>query len=131
MDYKTGKVDAKKLTFKAENLDELFQKPEHSQLIQLLCYVYLYQNSNHPLLIPTQEFQCGIIAFQELFKQNDEYICYAQIDKDKSLTNKILHVFEVHLKQLFSSILDTKTAFCQTNEAENCIYCDYKNICGK
>ena len=38
-------------------------------------------------------------------------------------------MFEEKLKQIFSAILDEKTAFCQTNDADNCKYCDYKAIC--
>jgi hypothetical protein len=130
LDYKTGKVNAKKLQCKADDFATVFSEPENSQLFQLLCYTYLYQHSEHTSLVSTDEIQCGIIAFQELYKQNEEYICYAQIDKNQVLTNEILRLFEEHLKQLFSSILDKKTPFCQTNEPEkNCVYCDYKGIC--
>jgi len=129
LDYKTGKVEAKKLSCSRENLNEIFQKPEYHQLFQLLCYVWLYQNCHLPSLVLTNEFQCGIIAFQELYKQNDVYIYFAEIDKDKVLSDDILLLFEEHLELLFSSILDEKTAFCQTDDLESCKYCDYKGIC--
>jgi hypothetical protein len=129
LDYKTGKVDAKKLQCITEDFATIFSEPEKSQLFQLLCYTYLYQHSDLSSLVSTDEIQCGIIAFQELYKQNEEYICYAQIDKNKVLTNEVLQMFEENLKQLFSSILDAKTPFCQTFDIENCKYCDYKGIC--
>jgi len=131
LDYKTGRVDAKKLKCKAEALEEIFTKPDYSQLFQMLCYAFLYQHSNHPELIQTAEIQCGIIAFQELYQQNDIYIHYAEIDKEQILTQEVLQLFEDYLKQLFSAILDEKTAFYQTEKEENCKYCDYKNICNK
>jgi len=129
LDYKTGKVDAKKLKCKIEEFEELVQKPEYSQLFQLLCYAWLYQNSGHSSLVPTQVFQCGIVAFQEIYKQNGENICYAEIDNNSILSNDFLLVFEGFLKQLFLSILDEHTAFCRTENLENCTYCDYKDIC--
>ncbi|MCL1850793.1 MAG: PD-(D/E)XK nuclease family protein [Bacteroidetes bacterium] len=130
LDYKTGKVDAKKLQCCTEDFETVFTNPENSQLFQLLCYACLYKNSHHLSLVPANEFQCGIISFQEIYQQNADYICYAKIDKVQILTDKILQMFEDSLKQLFSSILDEKTPFCQTNDPEkNCVYCDYKGIC--
>jgi hypothetical protein len=129
LDYKTGKVEAKKLQCKAEKFDTIFTTSDYPQLFQLLCYAYLYQNSNHPALIQTAEIQCGIIAFQELYQQNSQYIHYAEIDKEQILTNELLQGFEVQLKLLFSAILDEKTAFSQTNDTKNCEFCDYKTIC--
>ncbi|MCL2290683.1 MAG: PD-(D/E)XK nuclease family protein [Bacteroidetes bacterium] len=129
LDYKTGKVEAKKLQCKIEEIETIFTTPDLSQLFQLLCYAYLYQNSDHSSIVQTAEFQCGIIAFQELYKQNDAYIYYAEINEEKTLTHEILQLFEHHLKLLFSAILDKKSAFCQTNRVENCQFCDYKNIC--
>ena len=129
LDYKTGKVEAKKLQCKAEKFDTIFTTSDYPQLFQLLCYAYLYQNSNHPALIQTAEIQCGIIAFQELYQQNSQYIHYAEIDKEQILTNELLQGFEVQLKLLFTAILDEKTAFSQTNDTKNCEFCDYKTIC--
>jgi len=131
LDYKTGKVDTRKLQCAAKDMANIFTDPKYSQLFQLLCYAYLYQNSSHPLLVPANEFQCGIISFQEIYKESEEYICYAQIDKEKILTCNILLMFEENLKQLISLILDKNSAFCQTQDVENCTYCDYKWICNK
>jgi CRISPR/Cas system-associated exonuclease Cas4 (RecB family) len=97
----------------------------------LLCYAYLYQNNKENTLLKTAEVQCGIIAFQELYKQNEEYIYYAEIAQERILTDEILQKFEEHLKQIFSSILDETTVFTQTDKEENCQYCDYKGICSK
>ena len=129
LDYKTGKVDQGKLKCVSEDMATIFSDTKYAQLFQLLCYAYLYQNSSHSSLIPTAELQCGIIAFQQLFRQETDYICYAKIDKEQVLTQDVLHLFEDYLKQLFVSILDEQTPFCQTNDPDNCEYCDYKHIC--
>jgi len=129
LDYKTGKVDANNLKCEVENMVEIFQDAKYSQLFQLLCYAYLYQNYKENTLVKTDEIQCGIIAFQELYKQNEEYIYYAEIGEEKILTAEILQLFEEHLKQIFSSILDENNTFSQTVQKENCQYCDYQTIC--
>ena len=131
LDYKTGKVEAKNLKCKVENFEEIFIDSKYSQLFQLLCYAFLYQNDKDNSPVKTAEVQCGIIAFQELYKQNEEYIYYAEIDKKIVLTAEILQLFEENLKQIFSSILDTVTPFTQTDEEENCKYCDYQGVCNK
>jgi hypothetical protein len=131
LDYKTGKVEDKNLKCNAIKFEEIFTDPKYAQLFQLLCYAYLYQNNKSQSLVQTTEIQCGIIAFQELYKQNEEYIYYAAIDKEKILSSEILQIFENQLKLLFSSILDKETAFSQTEEVENCKYCDYKAICNR
>jgi len=131
LDYKTGKVEAVNLKCKTEDIAEIFENSKYSQLFQLLCYAYLYQNDKVNSLVKTAEVQCGIIAFQELYKQNEEYIYYANISKEKILTAEILQLFAEHLKQIFSSILDVETAFTQTEDEDNCKYCDYRGVCNK
>jgi len=131
LDYKTGKVEGKKLQCKMKDMELIFTDPDFHQLFQLLCYAYIYQKDKVHSLLPTTEIQCGIIAFQELYKQNETYIYYAEIGKDKILTNETLQIFEIYLKQVFSSIIDKKNAICQTEDAENCTFCDYKIICNK
>jgi len=131
LDYKTGKVDDKKLQCKIEDMETVFSDPDFQQLFQLLCYAYLYQNNNVCSLLKTAEIQCGIISFQELYKKNEQYIYYAEIDSDKILSEKYLQLFEGYLHQIFSSILDENTAFTQTNQEENCEYCEYRSICNR
>ncbi|MCL2434747.1 MAG: PD-(D/E)XK nuclease family protein [Lentimicrobiaceae bacterium] len=131
LDYKTGKVEATKLQCKAEKFDTIFSTSDHPQLFQLLSYTYLYQNNTHSTLVQTAEIQCGIVAFQELYKQSSQYIHYAEIDKEKILTPELLQEFEHHLKLLFSAILDEKIAFSQTHDTKNCEFCDYKTICNR
>jgi CRISPR/Cas system-associated exonuclease Cas4 (RecB family) len=96
-----------------------------------LCYACCYQKDNRHRLVQTAEIQCGIIAFQELYQQNEAYICYAEIDQEKVLTADVLQRFEEHLERLFSSILDKETPFHQTQNGENCKFCDYINICNR
>jgi CRISPR/Cas system-associated exonuclease Cas4 (RecB family) len=130
-DYKTGKVEGKNLKCKAENLDDLFSDPNFAQLFQMLYYAYIYKSDKLNALVQTAEIQCGIITFQELYKQNEDYIYYAEIDKEKNLSKEILQLFEEKLMQLFSAIFNENNAFQQTEEAKNCKYCDYKTVCRK
>jgi hypothetical protein len=131
LDYKTGKVEDTNLNCKAIKFEDIFTDPKYAQLFQLLCYAYLYQNNKSQNLVQTTDIQCGIIAFKELYKQNEEYIYYAAIEKEKILSFGILQMFEEQLKKLFLSMINKETAFCQTGEVENCKYCDYKAICNR
>jgi len=131
LDYKTGKVETKKLRCKAEEISFLFTDSDFQQLFQLLCYAYLYQNDKRNYLSKTDDIQCGIIAFQELYKQNEDYIYYAEIDKERILNGKVLQLFEDHLKALFSDILDETTPFTHTHNQDNCNYCEYSGICNR
>jgi hypothetical protein len=131
LDYKTGKVEQKYLKLKAANPENIFTDPNYSQLFQLLCYAYLYQNDKTHLSVQASEIQCGIIAFQELYKKNDNYIFYVEIEKEPVIKNELLLMFEEYLKHLFSSIIDETHPICQTEDLDNCKYCDYKTICNK
>jgi len=129
LDYKTGSVNAHKLKSKLEELETNFTEQEYAQLFQLMFYAHLYQNDLQQTLVQTTEMQCGIIAFQQLYQQNEDYIFYVEIDKEKVLTKNILQPFEALLKQILSSIIDVNTPFSQTGNTDNCKYCDYKTIC--
>jgi len=128
LDYKTGKVLENKLKCKEREIETVFSHPEYFQLFQLLSYAYLYFYSQNGSIVPTTEVQCGVVAFQELYKQNDTYIHYAEIDKEKILRKETMQIFQEHLKQLFLTILDKKIAFSQTEDESNCEYCEYKSI---
>ncbi|MCL2313137.1 MAG: PD-(D/E)XK nuclease family protein [Firmicutes bacterium] len=58
-------------------------------------------------------------------------IHYAEIDKEKILRKETMQIFQEHLKPLFLTILDKKIAFSQTEDENNCEYCEYKSICNK
>lgn len=132
LDYKTGKVDEKKLKY--IDMDTLFSDESQKQLLQLLMYSYLYrydegqQNSPHPDAVC-----CGIIGFQQLMKNSGNGMILPELDSGNSnlITNDLLDEFEDHLETFLEQIFDDNVGFKQTDNIDHCKYCDYKIVCGK
>ena len=135
LDYKTGKVDHKYL--KIKEFSDLFTKSEYKQLFQLLFYAYLYQkDDSENSLLKTAEILAGLVVFQVIAKRNMEYIFYAQLPDNvrkfnSIISSDILDKFEEKLIELIEEILDSNIPFAQTNNFNNCIYCQYNVFCNR
>ncbi|MBP5663347.1 MAG: PD-(D/E)XK nuclease family protein [Bacteroidales bacterium] len=58
--------------------------------------------------------------------------CQLSTINSKSLiTPQILQLFESHLINLLSDIINPELPFAQTNDEKHCRYCDYAAICKK
>jgi ATP-dependent helicase/nuclease subunit B len=135
LDYKTGKVDPKKLELK--DPEKLLTDEKQKQLFQLLMYLYMYkkEDSDHQLL-KTEQYQAGIISFKEVLLQNPDFIYYATNaieKKDKSIfiTSELIDIIGVMIKVLIEKILNPELPFIQTDEISHCTYCDFSSICRK
>lgn len=136
LDYKTGKVDKKILSY--NELNEIFADTNHQKILQLLMYGYLYSRyakESEEVLLQTDEYACGIISFQNLY-QNKDYEIYPSFvinpnDKETSpyITKEILVRFEEELTRLLSRIINPAEPFYQTEDSGHCKYCDYRSIC--
>ena len=135
LDYKTGKVDPKKLDF--IDSETLLTDSDQKQLFQLLMYLYLYQtDQSEKTTLKTQIYRAGIVSFQEVLLKNEDFIQYANLslgkkEKTIDLTQEFIQDWEHILKQLIERILDPKEPFQQTDEQSHCIYCDFNAICRK
>ena len=102
----------------------------------MLVYLLLYQKDPKNSLVKTETYSSGIIAFQDVLLQNDTYIHYAQLPIEEkltsiSITKETIDHFEQSVIQLLEKILNPTHPFIQTEEIENCKYCDFKSICRK
>jgi CRISPR/Cas system-associated exonuclease Cas4 (RecB family) len=135
LDYKTGKVDAKKLDF--IDPETILTDSDQKQLFQLFMYLYLYlKDQSEKTTLKTQIYRAGIVSFQEVLLKNEDFIQYAKLslgkkEKTIDLTQEFIQDWETILKQLIERILDPKEPFQQTEEQSHCIYCDFNAICRK
>ncbi len=149
LDYKTGHVDPAGLKY--DQFEDIFSGTEHKQLLQLLMYAYLYnqsQTANQTSTINSQlstvNYQCGIISFQQLYQNKPHELYPTFQDTNDSptetcnlkpetsthlITPDILKLFETHLINLLRDIINRDLPFCQTDDVKHCDFCDYSAIC--
>jgi hypothetical protein len=51
------------------------------------------------------------------------------VNSSNLITPEILQLFEKHLINLLRDIINPKQPFCQTDDVNHCVYCDYSAIC--
>ena len=51
------------------------------------------------------------------------------VNSTNLITPEILRLFEKHLINLLRDIINPKQPFCQTDDVNHCVYCDYSAIC--
>ena len=130
LDYKTGRVDARHLALKSlDDLGNLFTDSNYDKLFQLLMYAYMYAHDQSDATIrKTSQTKCGIISFQEIMKKEGTPILLAHVP-EAEITEDTLNAFEKSLEALLADILDPDKAFEQTDNADNCNYCDFRPLC--
>ena len=117
LDYKTGKVDKKD----SSEMDFFFSDPKYKILFQTFFYGLLYSKT-----YPNTAIQLGIYPLKKL----SEGIHFPKKD-NANLSQDELNEFENRLSNLFSEIFDPTTTFDQTDFEERCVYCAFKDICGR
>lgn len=133
LDYKTGKVDSKKLDF--IDPETILTDSDQKQLFQLFMYLYLYlKDQSEKTTLKTQNYRAGIVSFQEVLLKNEDFIQYTKLrlgkkEKTTDITHEFIQDWGAILKQLIERILDPKEPFQQTEEQSHCIYCDFNSIC--
>ena len=117
IDYKTGKVEAKDL--KPKDINLLATDNKYSKAFQVLFYKYLYLDT---LELDGNEIETGIISLRNLS---------AGFLKIQLKTENLMEEFEGLLFSIIDEIFDSECDFEQTDNADACTYCDYKNICNR
>ncbi|MCP9748309.1 PD-(D/E)XK nuclease family protein [Lacihabitans sp. CS3-21] len=129
IDYKTGKVELKDLHLDKDNdLAETLLNPEKSKLRQLIIYYFLIfsnktgMEQDFGLKIILEDLQLVIYSFRNLG---------ADISFNKSMFthNEIIEAVNLLLTKIVSELLSTETCFVQTQDKNQCKYCDFINVC--
>ena len=133
LDYKTGRVNADEL--KLPEPEKLFTEPKWSKLFQLLMYAFLFKQDANFACYADRRITSGIVSFQTLHRNIENHIIIPIIKYDQTnydyFSDDLLTEFEEHLKSLLEEILDTQHPFVQTDNNENCAFCDYQEFCGR
>lgn len=121
-DYKTGSVSPQK---ELENLFEQNQKYDYNALTQVLIYTYLVEKEQ---VVP------GILKPHELNNENYDY--RIKIEKEancfkvlEQISNEQKNIIEEKLKNIFETLFNPNNDFEQTEQIENCKYCEFKILC--
>jgi len=122
IDYKTGSDE-----LKVKNIKLLFDENSGYKtkgIFQMLLYSLVYQQN-----FPGKKFEPNIFLIKQIKK---DYSGSIFIDKDKidSYSVNLFSEFEENLKLLLAEIFDKEKSFSQTENIDNCKYCDFKGICG-
>ena len=118
IDYKTGMPKDKAL--KINDIQSLFDG-EHAEALQLFFYAYLYHLQYKPAVLEAE-----IVYFRKL---NATHIL--TIEDNTEINGSMLSEFETLLQKTIADILNPENPFEQTQNADNCRYCAYRDLCGR
>ena len=116
IDYKTGgdTIPATDL------LQKIFSITKYKASFQLLLYALIY-SKNHP----TAQLKAGIYPLQKA-TQGIKFLT-----DDKPIDTALLNAFAEQLSALIQQLFNTQEVFTKTTDVERCVYCEFKNICGR
>ena len=139
IDYKTGKVEANNLTIKTEDISAmLLVDKDKDKFRQLWLYRYMVLKamiSQDGLTIKgtklkpfENEVSAGIYSFRNieagLLQQKVEFNAGETI-------HDFIHESEQQIGTFVQNLLNPETTFEKRTDQENCVYCDYRRICGR
>ena len=124
IDYKSGSG-----TTQFTSVEALFDKEDKDRakaVMQVFMYAWMYG---------AKAIQPGIYYMRTLFSPSFDSGIYRRTDRFK--TEQVLDFdnyrtdFENSLRNCLDEIFDTETPFRQTPNGKACLYCPFKDICGK
>jgi hypothetical protein len=125
IDYKTGRDENS-----FSNIASLFDRDDSKRnkaAFQAMFYAWVYARKT---TTPDQKLQPGLINRKEIFKKDFEY-GLSMGDKLLQDVTFLLPEFEENLMKLLEELFNPQQPFDQTKEVKNCVYCEYKEICGR
>ena len=129
IDYKSGSG-----TTQFTSVEALFDKADTDRskaVMQVFMYAWMF---NRSVQLSTA-IQPGIYYMRTLFSSSFDPGIYHRTDRFK--TEQVLDFanyctdFEDSLRNCLDEIFDTETPFVQTPNGKACMYCPFKDICGK
>ena len=122
VDYKSGSVETKDVSFV---MSELIEERKKSKAFQLMMYSYLYSKSKG-----VSNFISGNFSFKNI----KSGFIPLKADKTKVpllITDLEIEEFEYQLKEVLVDIRNPIRNFSQTESLEVCKWCDFKTVCNR
>jgi ATP-dependent helicase/DNAse subunit B len=119
-DYKTGKTEARDLTF--ETIEQLFTDPGKEKALQLMCYSWLLKHQHK-----NEQITAAIYTLKS--PRNYQLHLSQQKEKSAEALYEIPNEFEEMLKTLVSDLLNPSIPFSQTDDTDICELCAYRAVC--
>lgn len=126
IDYKTGFVERKELTF--SSWETFVDSAAKGKAFQVLMYAWLFQQK-HPDLAPN--YTSGVISMRKLSEGLMNF-CIKSDEPEESgelIGENQLAEIEQMLTEILHEIFDREIPFSQTNDLNICKYCDFKEMC--
>jgi very-short-patch-repair endonuclease len=139
IDYKTGKVEANDLKISNEDIaDTLLADKDKDKFRQLWLYRYMVLKEmisprgltiNGTKLKPYEnEVNGGIYSFRNI----EAGLLQQKVEFDAGETiNDFIYESEQQIQKFVQNLLNPETTFEKRDDVENCVYCDYRRICGR
>ena len=139
IDYKTGKVEANDLKISNEAIaDTLLVDKDKDKFRQLWLYRYMVLKEmlsekgleiNGTKLKPFEnEVSGGIYSFRNI----EAGLLQQKVEFDAGETiHDFIHESEQQIGTFVQNLLNPETTFAKRDDVENCVYCDYRRICGR
>jgi PD-(D/E)XK nuclease superfamily len=139
IDYKTGKVEANDLKISNEDIaDTLLVDKDKDKFRQLWLYRYMVLKAmvsqrgltiNGTKLKPYEnEVSGGIYSFRNI----EAGLLQQKVEFDNGETiNDFIYESEQQINTFVQNLLNPETTFAKRDDVENCVYCDYRRICGR
>ncbi|MGI9527650.1 MAG: PD-(D/E)XK nuclease family protein [Weeksellaceae bacterium] len=108
LDYKTGSVDIKKLTFNNKNIVKISAEKESAKAIQLAIYAYMYLNKQTHI----SEVTAGIFPLR-YFSKDIQALSW---DKNTLITTPALQNFMTEVGHLIDQILNQELPFIEPTD---------------
>ena len=122
IDYKSGKVEQKDLSFKS--FEELRENPKKAKAFQLMTYAYLYAKT----VMNDSSFTAANYSLRNL----DDGPIFVKLDKTiLKMDALVMEKFEEELEILLSTIVEDEKEFYPTENKDACQWCDFKSVCGR
>lgn len=118
IDYKTGKVEEREL--RIQDWESLVNDVNLGKSFQLMMYAFLSENAQGvvPGIFSLRNISQGLLTLQH--PEGSEIV------DGTSVSN-----FKVHLEGLMQQIFDSSIPFRRTPVEENCIHCEFRQVCNR